>query len=442
MRKAQYVAIVLFVLGCGGTEVDPHPLDPPNPPPDPPPNAELPEPSQDWERDILSTDLELDVAALTGKASIRLAPTDSTGASFEVGGLSITSVEGPSGALKFKVTGGQLDIGVPQGSVEPAEITVAYAFTEQSNFDGYLSNDLTFLWPKFCGNLFPCKSVPSDGVAFTMAVAGAPAGKDVIFPKSIPSAAPSYMPALAIGDYDYQALGTTSAGTKVGVWYLTGAEADALMGAADLAGVFDFFEKTYGPYAFGSEVASVAADWGPGAFGGMEHHPFWHVATDSMADPVTHAHEAAHGWFGNGVRLRCWEDFVLSEGTVTYLAARGIEAAGGAAAGQAAWDGYKEELDWAVANEDTIAWPQTCNKIDIIVHPLWSTIPYMKGAFFYRAVEMQVGAAALDKAIATFYQANVGQAAGMQDMLDTIKAETGFDPSALAEAWLKSLGTP
>jgi hypothetical protein len=109
---------------------------------------------------------------------------------------------------------------------------------------------------------------------------------------------------------------------------------------------------------------------------------------------------------------------------------------------QAAWDGYKEELDLAVANEDTIAWPQTCNKIDIIVDPLWSTIPYMKGAFFYRAVEMQVGAAALDKAIATFYQENVGQAAGMQDMLDTIKAETGFDPSALAEAWLKSLGTP
>lgn len=426
--------ISFALAGCGDAETRPDPVTPPDETP--------PEPSADWERDILSTDLEIDVAQKTGKARIRLAPTSSTGASFEVGGLSITSVEDPSGLLKFKVDGGQLDVGVPEATVDPAELTITYGFSVQTNYDGYLGNDLTFLWPKFCGNLFPCKSTPADGVAFTMEVLGAPEGKDLIFPKSIPTAAPSYMPAIAIGDYEYLLLGTTSAGTKVGVWYLTGGVDDATKGTADLAESFDWLEKTYGAYPFGSEVASVAADWGPGAFGGMEHHPYWHVATDSMSDPVTHVHEAAHGWFGNGVRIRCWEDFVLSEGTVSYLAARALEAAGGAAAGQAVWDGYQKDLEWAVANEDTIAWPQTCGAIDIINDPLWSTIPYMKGAFFYRAVEMQVGAAAIDKAIAAFYTKYTGQAAGMQDMLDTIKAETGFDPAPLAQGWLKSLGTP
>jgi aminopeptidase N len=42
-----------------------------------------------------------------------------------------------------------------------------------------------------------------------------------------------------------------------------------------------------------------------------------------MGREVDQVHEAAHGWFGDGVRLRCWEDFVLSEGTASHLDARG-----------------------------------------------------------------------------------------------------------------------
>ena len=49
------------------------------------------------------------------------------------------------------------------------------------------------------------------------------------------------------------------------------------------------------------------------------------------------AHEAAHGWFGNGVRLRCWEDFVLSEGTASYLAARVLEEVAGPAVSEPIW---------------------------------------------------------------------------------------------------------
>ena len=54
----------------------------------------------------------------------------------------------------------------------------------------------------------------------------------------------------------------------------------------------------------------------------MEHHPQWHVDDSSFGSQETQAHEASHGWYGDGIRLACWEDFVLSEGTVTYLAGR------------------------------------------------------------------------------------------------------------------------
>jgi aminopeptidase N len=66
----------------------------------------------------------------------------------------------------------------------------------------------------------------------------------------------------------------------------------------------------------------------------------------------------------------------------------------------------------------------------------------MKGAHFLRALENRVGRAELDAAIRTFYLAHRGTAARMQDMLDTIASETGYDPSACATAWLRGNPLP
>jgi len=66
----------------------------------------------------------------------------------------------------------------------------------------------------------------------------------------------------------------------------------------------------------------------------------------------------------------------------------------------------------------------------------------MKGAFFYKAVAAEVGVEALDKVLADFYAEHVGQAAHMQDMIDAIESDTGFDPMPLAEAWLRGMGIP
>lgn len=392
----------------------------------------------DRTRDILRTDLALDLAAHRGTAALSLAASSSTGASFEVGDLTISKVTGPGGPLNFSVAQGWLDVGVPV-SAAPTTISVEYTFRDHSNFDGWVaSSGVSFLWPYFCGNLFPCHSAPADGLSFTMAVTGAPAGKTVVFPATIPADAPSYMPAIAVGDYTYLKLGTTDAGTEVGVYYLPGELSAAQQGTRHLDRAFDWYERTYGAYTFGAKVASVSAKWGPGSYGGMEHHPYWHVSSASMNDQETHFHEAAHGWFGDGVRIACWEDFVLSEGTVSYLAARALEAVDGVDI----WPAYQQQLDDAIAAGDTIALPSTCNAIDLLHDKLWSNVPYMKGAFFFRAVEQQVGKPALDRALAKFYREHVGRAARMQELLDVIRSETGFDPTTLANGWLRSLGHP
>ena len=182
---------------------------------------------------------------------------------------------------------------------------------------------------------------------------------------------------------------------------------------------------------------SVSVVWGEGFYGGMEHHPYWHVASDAMDNEETHAHEAAHGWFGDGIRLRCLEDFVLSEGTVSYLAARSVGQVVGAEAEAKIWDGYRTELASAIATGGAPAWPTGCNQIDILTDKLFTNLPYMEGAYFYKDVAAKVGADVLDGVLHKFYMAHRGQAAGMQDMVDLIRRETGFDPKTLVAQRLR-----
>ena len=402
-------------------------------------DVKAPAPTTNWKRDVLSTSLDVDLATNHASAVISVDASTRTGASFQIGDLAIESVRGPQGPLQYRVANGQLDVGLQ--AQKPAEIRVEYGFTRHKKLEGVLASGTSFTWPYFCGNVFPCKTEPADGLAFSLDVHGAPAGANVVFAPSIPADSPSYMLAWAVGDYTKVELGTTSAGRKVSVHYLPGEKATALKGTLHLVSVFDWLEQTYGEYLFGKDVGSVSAKWGAGAFGGMEHHPLWHVSSDSMGDAETHAHEAAHGWFGDGVRLECWEDLTLSEGTVSYLAARALEATAGASAGAAIWKGYEQELDSVIATEDRRALPDTCNEIDVLTD-LWNSVPYMKGAFFFRALEAKVGKPALDAAIGKFYRDHKGKAARMQDLLDTLDTETGFDSKPLADGWLRSLGRP
>jgi hypothetical protein len=231
------------------------------------------------------------------------------------------------------------------------------------DFTGASPGGFTFLWPAHCSNLFPCHSAPSDGVSFTLAVSGLPAGQSAVYAGTIGPEAPAYQVAWAIGSYTEVPLGSTRAGTQVSVWHQAGEATAALEGTRLLVAAFDWFEQNIGPYRFGRQVGTVSVDWPGGSFGGMEHHPRWHIDRDSLADPVLNVHEAAHGWFGNGVRLRCWEDFVLSEGTSTYLAARALEAVAPEVGAQV-WRRYAAQL--AVIPGATPVWPSTCGQVGVV----------------------------------------------------------------------------
>jgi hypothetical protein len=379
---------------------------------------------------VKATSLDVDLETRTAVATIALEKYGSV--ALEAGGLTIKKVTDGRGNRRFTVTDGTLRVSNVLG-----ELVIEYGFAQHDNADGLLPGGSTVLWPYFCGNLFPCHSQPVDGTTFSLTLDGVPSGSQAIYPESIDAESPPYMLAWAVGQYTKRDLGTTTDGTNVSTYWLPNGQTAALAGTKHLVAAFDWFEQHIGPYSFGHEVAAVSVVWGEGMYGGMEHHPFFHVAKDAMSDEVTHVHEAAHGWFGDGVRLKCWEDFVLSEGTVSYLAVRALGQVAGATKEAAVWADYQEELDDAIAEGGAPAWPTGCNQIDILKDNLFTNLPYMQGAFFYKDVAAKVGADALDQVISNFYNAHRNQPASMQQMIDAIKAETGFDPAPIAEARLR-----
>ena len=232
------------------------------------------------------------------------------------------------------------------------------------------------------------------------------------------------------------ALGETPGGLKVGYWTLPETVDTAAEGTQGLVEVLAWLEETLGPYAFGDTAGPVAVDWGFLAAGGIEHHPFWHVSTPAMDNRAVHAHEAAHGWFGNGVRLECWEDLVLSEGTADYLSARVIEVVWGAEAAEEVWATYETRLNQVFHFElDHVAWPdETCMAIDVLGDGLFSPVPYVKGALFYRAVAENVGAPELDRVLGMFVALHRGGTGlfrgtpGGCDLVGSLRTPDGTKP--------------
>ncbi|HWA72981.1 MAG TPA: M1 family aminopeptidase [Polyangiaceae bacterium] len=385
------------------------------------------------ERDIELTELDIDLATQTGTAAITLAPSTTLGARFNAKGLTIRSISLDGEPVPYELGPTGLAVRVP-ASAESTTIVVEYDWQFNTESHGISPDGFTLIWPYYCGNVFPCNTNPSDGTRFKLSVSGAT--QTLVYPQEISNEAPSYMLGWVQGDYTRVELGATVAGTHVSMWHLPDGEADAALGGAHLVEAFDWLEQHLGPYLFGGDVGVVAVDWGPKSLGGMEHHPYWHIAAKSISDEVVNVHEASHGWFGNGIRLRCWEDLVLSEGTATYLAARVLEEVTGS---DATWARYEADFASRLPAGNRRAWyPAQCNLIDVVTSGLFNRVTYLKGAFFLRALEQEVGRSAFDEALRTFYLRFAGEAARVQDLLDVVSEVTDYDPQDCAEAWLAS----
>ncbi len=394
---------------------------------------------QNITRDIVSTDLVVDVTTQHGTAVVTFAGDTRPGATLEIGDLTIGSVTVGGIEIATEQHEGLLDLGIP-GSEVPVAVVLDYDYQLHDRADGVSANGYTLVWPYYCFNIFPCHSDPNDGSAFTLELTGVPAGKTAVYPTSIPDA-PAYQLAWSIADLTELQLGTTTAGTEIVGWYLPSLEPKLRTGTEQLVEAFDWYEQHLGDYKFGPKAGTVAVSWqfsgiAPDyVLGGMEHHPFWHINESSLRFSESHIHEAGHGWYGDGIRIACWEDMVLSEGTITYLTGRVLDEI-------QPGNTYFARIAGSLTPLPDVdhVWPQSCGVVDGVA--MINTEVYIRGGMFYRAVALKVGAEALDTVLREFYEEHTLGSARMSQMLAKIEQVTGFDPTACAEKWLRTIDVP
>ena len=391
------------------------------------------------EDDTLHTALQLNLDDGTGVATLRL-HDDGDGITWLDVPSADVVVERADGTPITVMVDPENDhrIGVPMAETIE-ELTFRYTFGTDlagEGWDGELG--FSILWPTFCGALFPCDPSPADGTTFEAEIEYT-GDRTVVFPERIDFQTPAYAFGIAALDLEKVILGATEAGTSVAMWIPPDASDEVRNGPSNLVTHMNFLEETYGPYPYGGEVGSVFVADNDDMIGGMEHHPYWHVVEGLFADPVVHSHEATHGWFGNGVRIACWEDLVLSEGVAQYMTARAFSSTGGDEAMNAQFEFYLFLTDMLLDDDrpDFAAWrPDSC---DQAIEFDW--VPYFKGPLFFHAIAQRTSFEQVDAALASFFEAHKGTAKRLQDLIDHIERELEIDVTEEVDGWLLSVDT-
>jgi leukotriene-A4 hydrolase len=294
----------------------------------------------DFDKKIISASATYQIENKKGVDSIFL----------DVRNLKITSVstDDNKDAIGFAVNeradflGGQLAIPIDEST---KSITINYETTEGADALQFLDPEQTagkkspFLFTQSQAILartwLPCQDSP--GIRFTYeATVTVPKGMLALMSATNPQeknetgvytfkmeqAIPSYLFALAVGDVEYQSLGSVT-----GVYAEPSVLESAAYEFADMQDMVDTAETLYGPYQWGMYDVIVLPPSFP--FGGMENPRLTFATPTIIAGDrsltALIAHELAHSWSGNLVTNATWEDIWLNEGFTVYFENRIME---------------------------------------------------------------------------------------------------------------------
>ena len=306
--------------------------------------------------------------------------------------------------------------------------------------DGLLPGGSTVIWPYYCGNLFPCHSQPADGTTFTLALDGVPRGQDRRVPAAMIAEAPPYMLAWAVGAYTQRDARHDDRGhARLAYWLPGRRDRGARRAPQNLVDGVRLVRDDTRPVRVRQRRRAASRSCGARAlYGGMEHHPYWHVAKDAMGDEETHVHEAAHGWFGDGVRIAVLGGLRALRGHGQL--SRGARAREGRAArdrGDASGPSITASSTTRSPRAARRRGRRAATRSTSSRTSCSRTCRTCEGAFFYKDVAAQVGADVLDGVIGDFYVAHKNEPARHAGHDRRDQADTGFDPTPIAQARLR-----
>lgn len=256
---------------------------------------------------------------------------------------------------------------------------------------------------------------------------------------------PSYLIALAVGDLTY-----TSLSQNAGIYSEPELAAACAYEFEDLPKMITVAENIYGPYQWEQYDIIMLPYSFP--FGGMENprltfaNPTLLAGDKSLVSVI--AHELAHSWSGNLVTNATWNDFWLNEGFTVYFENRIMEEIEG-----------KEIADILaiIEYQDLIA---TMDEIENSDHPEDSElklrlehrnpddgmtdVAYVKGAYFLRTLEKEVGRKKLDQFLLNYFNKHAFKSITTEDFVADLNREL-LEPNKVTfnvNEWIYQPGVP
>lgn len=287
--------------------------------------------------------------------------------------------------------------------------------------------------------------VPKELIAVMSANNPKERNEEGIYEFEMKQAIPAYLIALAVGDMEYTSLSENS-----GVYSEPELAEACAYEFADLPKMIKTAEKLYGPYRWDQYDLLVLPYSFP--FGGMENPRLTFasptiIAGDRSSVSVI-AHELAHSWSGNLVTNATWNDFWLNEGFTVYFENRIMEEIYGNEVAEILRVIEMHELNQTLEVIETSDHPEDSRlKLELDSRNPddgMNEIAYIKGAFFLRTIENEVGRKKFDKFLREYFDKHAFETIGTEAFIDYLNAEL-LEPNKIAfntEEWIYQPGIP
>ena len=261
---------------------------------------------------------------------------------------------------------------------------------------------------------------------------------------------PAYLVDFNAGDL--KEVSGKSGATGVGVWALSGHEAEGTTALANAQQILADFNDYFG-YAFPlPKLDSIAI---PGGFSGAMEN--WGAITytdqallvskaSSLAERqevyATQAHEMAHQWNGDLVTMGWWDDLWLNESFASWQAARETDLRNPT---WKWWESRDEDKESAMTADARLSARaiqahvtdelQASNAFDPV-------ITYNKGQSVLRMLEAYLGPDTFRDGVRRYMKARAFSNATSADLWNALTAASGQDVGALAAGWTDQPGFP
>jgi len=255
-----------------------------------------------------------------------------------------------------------------------------------------------------------------------------------------PHPIPSYLMALAVGDFAFKATGARS-----GVYTEPSVVEAAASEFIEVEAMMTAAEKLYGSYRWGRYDMLVLPPSFP--LGGMENPNLTFltptVISGDRALVSLIAHELAHSWSGNLATNSTWNDVWLNEGMTTYVEIRVMEELRGREFADVQWFLVGRAIADELAESGLMSprsrlahnYGHGTNVDDIP-----GALAYDKGALFLRTLELAYGREKFDAFIRGWFDRHAFQAVDTTMFIAEATRELGTKVDL--GAWLYGTGLP